>query len=222
MRIRVEFQDPRADRRFMKKYVNLLPKEAQKEIRLERISSRLLNLLIWVLVSLVILVVLMIAARVYLNSELNRIDDRIVLQKEVVSQEENKALKKELTEFNAHLSNLVKLESSHAYWSEVLIELARLLPQDLAVDALTADRETRKMTIIGFAGTRDSVLQFRRNLISSQFFEDVNFPLSNLIRPTDVNFRYTFFVNADALLEKRVSPARIDIDIENLEDEVEE
>lgn len=193
----------------MKKYVNLLPKEAQNEIKYERVRSRFLNMSLWIVISLAVLIVLMLGARIYLKSESKRVNNLIIFQKEVVSQKENQALKKELAEFNIHLSNLIKFEKGHAYWSEVLIELARITPSDIAIDALTADREDKKMTVMGFAKTRDSVLQFRRNLLDSDFFEDVNFPLSNLIRPTDVSFRYTFFVNQDELLQERISYSSI-------------
>ncbi|OGE81344.1 MAG: hypothetical protein A2826_02195 [Candidatus Doudnabacteria bacterium RIFCSPHIGHO2_01_FULL_43_23] len=198
----------------MKKYINLLPKEAQNEIRYERLSSRLLNMSLWIVISLVVMIVLMMATRIYLKSESSRVSDLIIFQKELVSQEENQALKKELTEFNTHLSNLIQFEESHAYWSEVLIELARITPSGIAIDALTATRDDKKMTIIGFAQTRDSVLQFRKNLLDSDFFEDVNFPLSNLIKPTDVAFRYTFFVDQDELLKERISDSSIRLEPE--------
>ena len=206
----------------MKKYVNLLPSEAQTEIRYERIRSRFLNMSLWISISLVVLVVLMLAARIYLKSESSRVNSLIIFQEELVSQEENQALKKELAEFNSHLSNLIKFEDGHAFWSEVLIELARITPADIAIDALTADREDKKMTVIGFAQTRDSVLQFRRNLLDSAFFEDVNFPLSNLIRPNEVSFRYTFFVDQQELLRERFSEASIGIDSESEIEEEEE
>ena len=204
----------------MKKYANLLPKDAQKEIKIERITSRLLNLFLWVLISLGILIVLIVAARIYLASEKNRVSEQIVLQKLVVSQEENKEIKDELTEFNTHLSNLVKFENSHAYWSEVLIVFARLLPADMAIDTLSAEREDGQINVSGFASTRDSVLALRRNLLDSEFFEDVNFPLSNLIKPEDVNFRYSFFVNSEELLKKRISDTSIQLDAD-LEEEPE-
>lgn len=198
----------------MKKYANLLPHEVQKEIRYERIRSRFLNMSLWISISLVVLVVLMLATRIFLKTESNRVNSLIIFQEELVSREENQALKKELAEFNSHLSNLIKFEDGHAFWSEVLIELARITPTDIAIDALTADRADKKMTVIGFAQTRDSVLQFRRNLLDSIFFEDVNFPLSNLIRPTELSFRYTFFVDQDELLKERVSAVSIQIEPE--------
>jgi len=114
---------------------------------------------------------------------------------------ENQELKQKLIEFNTHLDNLEKLSDSHAVWSEVVIELARLVPQDMVIDSFLANRETGQISVTGFAKLRDSILDFRKNLLESEYFEDVNFPLANLVKPTDANFRYNFFVKEDILLE---------------------
>jgi len=186
---------------YMKKLANLLPKEDQKEIKLVNITSRLINLFIWILISLSVLILLTVATKFYLSSESGRVNDRIVLQEQVVTKEENQELKQKLTEFNTHLDNLEKLSDSHAVWSEVVVELARLAPQDMAIDSFLANRETGQISVTGFAKLRDSILDFRKNLLESEYFEDVNFPLANLVKPTDANFRYNFFVKEDILLE---------------------
>ena len=186
---------------YMKKLANLLPKEDQKEIKLVNITSRLINLFIWILISLSVLILLTVATKFYLSSESGRVNDRIVLQEQVVTKEENQELKQKLIEFNTHLDNLEKLSDSHAVWSEVVIELARLVPQDMVIDSFLANRETGQISVTGFAKLRDSILDFRKNLLESEYFEDVNFPLANLVKPTDANFRYNFFVKEDILLE---------------------
>lgn len=184
----------------MKKYTNLLPKEEQREISLEKISGRLFRFFLVILASLCILIVAFAAGRLYLQAKISSIRDRIELQENVVSKEDNLKLKQELNEFNGHLSNLVNMEQHHAQWSEVLIEFARLLPQDVAVDSISASRETGFVRITGFALNRDSVLQLRKDLLASPYFKDVNFPLSNLNRATNVTFSYSFFIDQSHLV----------------------
>jgi len=184
----------------MKKFINLLPKEIQREASLEKLSSRLWNLLVWILLSVGILLLMFLAARIYLKSELSRVNTRIELQQQVVSQEKNRELKRQLDEFNTDLRNYVTLEENQAFWSEVLIAFARLVPQDVAIDTFLAERETLRIRVTGFAKSRDSVLRLRNNLLDSEYFENVNFPLSNLIKPNDVNFTYTFYVNGELLI----------------------
>jgi Tfp pilus assembly protein PilN len=183
----------------MKSYVNLLPKDEQREVVLERITAKLKNLFAWILLSLLVLAGFLLATRIYLGSELSRVSEQVNMQRQVVSQAENRELKQQLDGLNTHLSNLVLLDEQQAVWSEVLIELARLTPVDTSIDTIQADRESFVIRLTGFSLNRDSVLQFRRNLLASEYFSDVDFPLSNLIKPTDVNFHYSFYVNENSL-----------------------
>ncbi|MEK9180667.1 MAG: PilN domain-containing protein [Patescibacteria group bacterium] len=176
-------------------YINLLPKEDQKEVVLEKINSKVLNFFLWIFVSLAIIAALFVAARFYLKFELQTTTDQIALQQQVVSKEENQKLKNQLVEFNNHLSNLIILSEHHALWSEIVTEFARLVPVEVAVDSFVADRKTGNIKISGFAKNREAILLLRKNLLSSEYFLDVNFPLSNLTRPTDANFNYSFYIN---------------------------
>lgn len=187
----------------MKKYINLLSPEDQKDVRLEKTNTALLKFYFWGGLSLVLLFAVLFAGRFYLSFEISQIKDRIAVQQQAVSTEENQKLKKQLGDFNTKLKNLVNLDEHQALWSEVVINFARLVPGDVAIDSFTADRQTGKIKIAGFAKTRESVLQLRDNLLESEFFKDVNFPLSNLTRPTNVNFRYAFFVNGKNLLKHK-------------------
>lgn len=185
----------------MKFYTNLLAKEDQKNIRLEKSTTALFNFFLWVVMSLFLLAIFMAAGRIYLTSELSATETKIELQKQVVSQEENKQLKKTLNEFNTHLANLVNLDEHQGQWSQVLISFARLVPQDIAVDGFAGERLTGRIRISGFAKTRESVLRLRQNLLDSGVFTDVNFPLSNLVKPENLSFNYTFFVKPELLIK---------------------
>jgi Tfp pilus assembly protein PilN len=184
------------------KYINLLPKEDQKEIRLEKINSRLTDLLIWIAISFLILALSFFVARIYLGSAMSGYSRLIEQQKQAVARQENKEVKEQLLEFNTHLSNLVLLNENHAKWSEVMIAFSRLVPVGVSIDSFSADRLSGGISIVGFAKSRDSVLVLRNNILDSEYFTNINFPLSNLTRPTNVIFKYTFYVKREMLLEK--------------------
>ena len=184
----------------MKNYVNLLPEGEQKEIRLEKLTSHLLNFFVWIFLSLVALTLVFLATRFFLRSELKMVSEQIVQQRQVVSKEENQKLKMKLDDFNTDLANYVNLEKNHAVWSDVLVSFAQLVPPDVSIDSLVADRKSRNIKIAGFAKSRESVLKLRDYLLSSDYFEQVNFPLSNLAKPTNLSFHYSFYVKADKLI----------------------
>ncbi|MDP2933283.1 MAG: PilN domain-containing protein, partial [bacterium] len=179
----------------MNRYINLLSSSDQKDIRLEKVNAALLNSYFWLGLSLLALIALLCGGRFFLKFEISQMQDKIALQQQAVSTEQNQKLKKQLNDFNARLRNLVNLDEHQALWSEAVINFARLVPKDVAIDSFIADRQTGRIKIAGQAKTRESVLQLRNNLLGSEYFRDVNFPLSNLTRATNVNFRYNFFIN---------------------------
>lgn len=166
----------------------------------------MLNSYFWLGLSLVVLIALLAGGRFFLKFEISQMQDKIQLQQQAVSTEQNQKLKKQLNDFNARLKNLVNLDEHQALWSEVVINFARLVPTDVAIDSFIADRQTGRIKIAGQAKTRESVLQLRNNLLGSEYFRDVNFPLSNLTRATNVNFRYNFFINENRLLKNSGLP----------------
>lgn len=183
-----------------KEYVNLLPEEDQKEFAFLRLHGRILNLIIWIVISLLVMTVLFLGTRLYLRSEISQTQSQIELQQQIVSQEENKEIREQVVSLNNDLKNLVTLEDAHARWSEALIRFSKLVPEDVAIDSFVAERGDNKVRISGFAKTRESILELRENLLSSDYFKDVNFPLSNLVSPQDATFRYTFYVDAEMLI----------------------
>jgi len=189
----------------MKRSLNLLPPQDQSNITLERITKRISNLFAWILISLLVVLVLLLGTKAYLAAQLSSVSDRVAMQQQIVSQEENKELKNRLDRLNSHLKNLVTFDAYQAEWSAALIEFAKVLPRNVSLDTFLADRTTGQIRITGFAKSRESVLELRENLLDSDYFTNVNFPLSNLIRPNDVNFHYTFYVEETMLLGNTLS-----------------
>ncbi len=185
----------------MKKFINLLPADAQRDIVVAKLHSQVLNLFVWIILSLIITAVFFLAARLYLHTQISRLSGDIERQRQVVSQDDNRQLKEELRRLNVQLANLVRLEEGQAQWSEILIELARLLPHDISLDSAVLDRTTREIRISGLARTRASVLLLHSNLLTSTVFTGVDFPYSNITMPTNVSFRYKFYVRPEALLK---------------------
>lgn len=186
----------------MKRFINLLPTEQQRVITLERLTSRLVHFFVVVIVSLAALSVIFFFGRLWLQSRLVSLRSEIANQQGLVSREENKKFKQQLDELNTHVHNLTQLQQRHVLWSEVLVALARLVPKDLAIDRVSMARETGRVSISGFARSRESILALRTQLLDSKVFTDVDFPLSNITKPKDADFHYSFSVDWKAFIEK--------------------
>lgn len=178
----------------MKKYINLLPPEEQQEIRLARINYQIQNFGSWLVLSIFVLLVFLVIARMFLISELEVVFQQVREAAHTLSDSEKTKIRAEVQGLNQDLKNANILQAANQSWSPILRELASILPADVTLDSLKITREEKKIEINGRAAKRDSVLQFRRNLIGSENFQNVNFPLMNIEKATDAPWKYRFYI----------------------------
>ena len=179
--------------------VNLLPKPEQKEIRYELISHQLMNFWLWVILSFMVLLVLSLLAVFQLKLMAKQVDADINKSRQALSSASNQQLQKQVLLLNDEIRKINELQSQHYQWSEALIELGKIIPNDLVVDILTLDRSSGKIDIAGFAGDRESIIKFWSAMHKSQYFKNINFPLSNLEQPRNAHYRFTFYINEDKI-----------------------
>ncbi len=178
----------------VKRYINLLPPAEQQELRTLRLSGNVKDFGIWLCLTLAITAMLFVAIRFYLNGELENSQGRLATEKELLDNVENSAFREDLDRFNSELADSQTLQSKQNKFSEVLIEIAQKIPKDITLDTFALDEKTGRIEIGGKAGSRDSVLSFRRSILDSERFTNINFPLSNLEKPRDLIWHYSFYL----------------------------
>lgn len=178
----------------VKRYINLLPPREQQELKILRVNGQIRDFGIWFGLSLCVAIMLFVAIRFYLKGELANSRERFGAETALLNSLETTEFRKEIELFNAELDDFKILQDSQDEWSGVLIEIAEKIPRNMTLERFSADRETGRVDIGGRAGTRDSVLVFRRALIASDRFINVNFPLSNLEKPRDLDWQYRFYL----------------------------
>ncbi|MDP3741455.1 MAG: PilN domain-containing protein [bacterium] len=179
----------------MKRYINLLPPDFQKQVKLEKLQSQVVSFGIWSAVSLLVFATILFASFVVLKQSLIGLAEEVAVQTKVLDEIKETSVRKEVEIYNNNLKNFETLAAARNDWSVVLMEIARTLPKDMTIDSLTINRLDKKVELGGHSRSRDQVLQFRKNLVSSSYFTNVNFPLANLEKPTDLNWKYRFFLN---------------------------
>ncbi len=179
--------------------INLLPKSEQKELVLEVAYNQLLLFWVWVILSLLVFSILAFGTKLYLNHKNSQIDAAIAENQNVLNSSDYKGLQDQIGAFNLSVSDITNLEAQHQDWSKVLVELTTLLPTSVQLNHLSVDRKTGEIDIAGQAETRADVIQVWSNIIKSDFFNGINFPLANLEKATVADFNFTFFVNKDKL-----------------------
>ena len=181
------------------KRINLLPKTAQRALQLRFFADQLLFFWAWFIISLVFFLGLTYTAKIYLSSQVTNLDSQIDSNKLILKSSDNELLKQQVEGLDNQIKTIKSLQSQHYYWSETLIELAKLLPSDISVESVTLKRATNQIRIEGIADNRESVLKFWADVHKSDYFVSIDFPLANLNKATDDPFTFTLVVNKDRI-----------------------
>ncbi|MGE5298133.1 MAG: PilN domain-containing protein [Acidobacteriaceae bacterium] len=181
------------------KSINLLPKPVSRELMLDVIGRQMLAFWVRALLLMALFFLLSLGTIFYLQSEISSTDKTINEQKATLSSSNTKDLENRVKALNKSISNLKTFENQHYYWSVVLIEIAKIMPNDIEVDSITLDRAANRIDIAGRAKTRDSAMLFYAAVKKSPMFKDINFPLKNLERAKDSDFAFTFYLKPEEM-----------------------
>lgn len=186
----------------MKKVINLLPKDKQREVKLLQFAHQQTVFWMWAIISIVVFLILTLLAKVYLGQQQAQAQSEVNAQKQILKSSDNEALKQQVEDLNSQIAGIKNLQKDHIYWSKALAELGNLFAGNISLDLLSIDRESGKIQVQGTAGSRDSVLKFWSDIHKTPTFRDIDFPLANLERATDDSFAFTFYANLDQLKQK--------------------
>ncbi len=196
------------------KVVNLLPPAEQQILNQEKILGNVRSFIYLSLLSYVLLFATMFGFRSYLLGSVSNLDSEIQKTKDIISKQNNNALKTEIEYNNNLVLDYNKLYQGNPKWSGVLVDFAKLVPAGVVVNSFTADTNTGRVDIAGKSALRDSVLLLRQNILASSDFKNIDLPFDNIAKPVNVDFHYTFYLNENILgpglpapLPKVIKPA---------------
>lgn len=181
------------------KLINLLPKTRQEELRYERVLQRFLKIFWFSLSSFIVVIGLQLGAKIYLQGQAVRVSAEIQNLKNQVSKSENEQIKKKITALNNYIADYKNL-STVPKWSKALLAFSALPPEEVAITSLNLDVKTKTVKILGFAPTREKVIEFYNSIKADEKeFTGVDYPLENVAKPTDNNFHFTFFIKDELI-----------------------
>lgn len=179
------------------KQVNLLPAVEQRELKLRFMARRLSVFWFWIIGSMIIFFILALMTRFYLTRMISATQSQIEDNKTLLDSSDYRDLQNQILLLNRNIKEIKNLQAQHYYWSQALVQLANLVPPEMQLNQITFDKITGAIGITGQAQTRESVLTFWADVIKSDYFKNINFPLANLEKAKYPDFTYTFYVNGD-------------------------
>lgn len=189
------------------KRINLLPRGKQHELSYERTLYSLTVAIVIAVVILVLGVVLQFGVWSYLNRKVVASTAEIEELKRVANKSENATVKEQIKKANSQITDFNSLAARTPQWSKVLTAFVANVPDGVKITNFTADTLKSEITIGGYSPTRDLVIDLYNNINADKdHFKNINYPLENVTKPTDVKFNFTFGIVDGVLVQAPAAP----------------
>ena len=170
--------------------INLLPPQYKNELKQERKYKLVLILGIVVLFFLISLSLILLSIKFYTQGQVESEKILLSLKEKQFKTPETEALQKDIVLVNQEISKLSSFYQNQTNLVEILEKLSQIFPPGMYLTSLSYQKAIFQISLSGYAPTRETLVQFKENL--EKEFKEVNFPPSNWVVPTDINFQTTF------------------------------
>lgn len=166
--------------------LNLATKKIKKKVFREILLSLIKDVLL-----LILFAVLVNATFIFISHEtLNKDFKRIKNQKNLIHMQ-NQPFNIEVAEINRRMTKINQIQKEYTKWSEKIIEVNRLIPNNIKISSIDFDKNTNKFLITGTARYRQDFINLKENLETSDIVVNISSPLSNLLHQEDLDFSLT-------------------------------
>jgi Tfp pilus assembly protein PilN len=172
--------------------LNLLPPQQKKEIELTNFNHLIVSLGVWLL-SILIVFSLLLANAYFCLCIFLRTQNALIEEKQ--HDKENQHLtemEESIKQANRQVNEVFTKGKELIVWTPLLEELAGMVPNGIYLKNFSFQTDTRRITISGWANTRDILLAFQESLEGSPCFTDIQSPLANLIKQENIYFSFNF------------------------------
>jgi hypothetical protein len=170
--------------------LNLLPPGRKEAFRWRQHTKKVISIGIRMIFLLICFSVPLFAINIYLSGEINAINTEIKLYEDTESIQRLNTMERSFKNINNALIKINKISDEQISWFDVFEKITIITPSNIQVLSLQIDSDG-KFVIVGNAETREDVLEFGKRLKNSTDFSDIQTPLDNLIRSTNIDFKFT-------------------------------
>jgi hypothetical protein len=112
-----------------------------------------------------------------------------------------KEIQLQISEANKILSKVSGFYGRKIYFSDVIEKISKVMPGGIYLNNLSmifdkGDDKSNgpffKISLTGFVAKRDTLFELKKNLEADSYFQNVDFPTSNWIKPEDISFFISF------------------------------
>lgn len=171
-------------------FLNILPKELKQEINFSIINEVVKKIMI------LFVFVLFFHSVILLISNFILSDNMKIRNTSYGNSNLNNNLEGEEHSLSSQVNNILSIQSKFFKPSMIISDLAIISGEGISFDSIYIDKTTNKISISGFAKTRDDLLNFKNKLMASKNYSNVNFPIENLLTKEKIIFNLSFDIKS--------------------------
>lgn len=170
--------------------LNLLPLQQKGELLQEERWKLSLILGILILIFLLFLILFLLSIKFTISSKVQ--SEKIIRETEEKEFEkvEIQNLRGKIVLINQNLAKLVIFYEEQTHLTGILEKISGILAPEMYLTSLSYQEAISKISLSGFAPTREILFDFQKNL--EKEFKNVDFPPKNWVKPTNIDFQATF------------------------------
>ena len=168
--------------------INILSPEKKNRLKEEKVIFLARIMAYAVIVFIVLSLGLLYGAQFYLNQKMEQVSGEISALGLNGTRGSQLNFSGTINQINEKITNLKGVQTDYIKWSAYLAEFSTLIPPEITLSELAVSQETNKIQIRGLAPLRDDFLALKSNLENSPLLENIDSPISNLIKREEINF----------------------------------
>jgi len=182
------------------KIISLMETGTEKAYKLEKANS-IANFFIGISVGLsIFFVAAFVATWSLIVMMQNNYNKQITSFNLLPSSENSSLLNDKATAFNSLVSQASAIVRKEAYWSKVVAEAKNKTVDGVTINNMSLPEPTGVYSVTGTADSREDINNLKKSFESSDLFTDVNIPLNNLGKKTEIPFSMTFQIKSNNLI----------------------
>jgi hypothetical protein len=174
--------------------LNLVSAGQKREIKLRHIYGLIKTVNYILIIIAIIIAIILLVAKTILQSKFNDIVSETTLVTKT-----NQGYNNNVREINDKLNFIDEIQTDYLPWSELMINLAEITPNDISLNYLKVNSLDQTIIIKGRAKLRSGLLNFKNRMSESVYFKDIDFPIQNILEKENIDFEINAKLNLSSL-----------------------
>jgi len=171
--------------------LNLIPQSIKHNIKLKRINKFFYKINFVLIIFTFIITSSMLSAKFIIQDKFKKITEEnniktLGLDKENLSKTQK---------INNDINVISEIQNNFIFWSKIVEDLSNKIPENVIISYIKIDKDSQTIKIRGHATFRSDLLIFKQNLDDSLIYNDIEFPIKNILQKENVDFDISIKIN---------------------------